>query len=97
MFDIKEYCSSCEPVFQYETSKLFCSSILNKSIIEENSIDVFITSPPYNVGINYNALTDDGSYDSYLEFTDLNKKYSYFIRKFTYSCLISCLNFYFLV
>lgn len=71
MFDIKEYCSSCEPVFQYETSKLFCSSILNKSIIEKNSIDVFITSPPYNVGINYNALTDDGSYDSYLEFTDL--------------------------
>ena len=33
------------------------------------SIDLIVTSPPYNVDIYYNSHKDDVSYQEYLEFT----------------------------
>ena len=37
--------------------------------IPENSIDLIVTSPPYNVGIAYNSHDDTISYDDYLNWT----------------------------
>jgi len=37
--------------------------------IEENSVDLIVTSPPYNVDIGYNTFDDKISYKQYLEFT----------------------------
>ena len=37
--------------------------------IQRESIDLIVTSPPYNVGIEYNSHNDALSYKSYLEWT----------------------------
>jgi len=61
-----------------ESSKIFYSSdkislindnILTTDAVLPNSIDLIVTSPPYNVSIQYNAHKDDISYPEYLEFT----------------------------
>jgi site-specific DNA-methyltransferase (adenine-specific) len=64
--------------FPLETSKVFYASdkivIINEDIlttkaISPESIDLIVTSPPYNVDIQYNSHQDDVSYPDYLEFT----------------------------
>lgn len=49
-------------------------SVYNENILKTNgiplsSVDLMVTSPPYNVDIHYNTHKDDLSYESYLEFT----------------------------
>ncbi|NHJ48624.1 MAG: site-specific DNA-methyltransferase [Asgard group archaeon] len=36
-------------------------------ILPEKSIDVIVTSPPYNIGINYNSYDDNMPFSDYLE------------------------------
>lgn len=43
--------------------------ILTTTAISPNSIDLIVTSPPYNVDIQYNSHQDDISYPEYLQFT----------------------------
>jgi len=38
-------------------------------LIDNNSIDLTVTSPPYNVDVKYNIQNDKISYDDYLEFS----------------------------
>ena len=38
--------------------------------IPDNSIDLIVTFPPYNVGIRYNSHNDTISYDDYLKWTE---------------------------
>jgi len=50
------------------------ANILNKSALEENSvtkesIDLIITSPPYNVGVDYGSQGDSLTYEEYLKFS----------------------------
>jgi len=56
----------------YERGKI---RILNDDVfttgaIRPGSIDLVITSPPYNVDIQYNSHNDRGSYEEYLLFSD---------------------------
>lgn len=44
-------------------------SALTTKKIEAGSVDLVITSPPYNVAINYNSHNDKLTYDEYLEFS----------------------------
>jgi len=61
-------------------NKIFCMDCLEgmETILSEKSIDVIVTSPPYNIGINYNKYKDDKPFDEYLqwinEFAVLCKK-----------------------
>lgn len=54
---------SCDDVSVYN------ENILKTSGIPLSSVDLMVTSPPYNVDIHYNTHKDDLSYESYLEFT----------------------------
>ena len=38
--------------------------------IEDKSVDLVLTSPPYNVGIDYENWNDNLSYESYLKFLE---------------------------
>lgn len=51
--------------------RLILGDSTNRSIIEKDSVDVTITSPPYNVGLDYAKSTydDEMSYEQYLEFS----------------------------
>lgn len=49
---------------------LIFGSTLDKSVCKKDSIDVTITSPPYNIGIDYTGGYDDTmEYEKYLEFS----------------------------
>jgi len=63
-----------------ESSKLFFQTVegkikiinddfLTTKLIEKGSIDLIVTSPPYNVDIHYNSFEDNIPYSKYLEFT----------------------------
>jgi site-specific DNA-methyltransferase (adenine-specific) len=53
-----------------ETGKIFNGNCVDEmSKMPENSIDLVVTSPPYNVGIDYDSHDDKMSMDSYWQFT----------------------------
>ena len=45
------------------------ANVLNQALFSAPFADLTITSPPYNVGIDYNSSKDEGSYTNYLSFT----------------------------
>lgn len=55
--------------FSYKNTTLFNHTCLDKTLLQEKSLDLIVTSPPYNVGIEYNSNEDSNSYESYLEFS----------------------------
>ncbi len=58
-----------KPYFESDKVLIFNDDILKTTSIPENSVDLIITSPPYNVDIHYNSHADNLTYDDYLEFT----------------------------
>lgn len=56
---------------------IYQDDFLTTNFVEEESIDLIVTSPPYNVDIKYNSYDDKIPYDIYLEFTEkwLEKAY----------------------
>lgn len=42
----------------------------DRFIIDDNTIDLTVTSPPYNIGMGYNSTEDAGSYQEYLLWTE---------------------------
>lgn len=67
---IKTSISTKEPIFEIKNSKLFQGDVLNRDNFEKEFFDLAITSPPYNVGIEYNSNDDDESYEDYLAFCE---------------------------
>jgi site-specific DNA-methyltransferase (adenine-specific) len=55
--------------FQADSVYIYQDDFLTTEWVEENSIDLIVTSPPYNVDIKYGSYDDDIPYDVYLEFT----------------------------
>ena len=49
--------------------KIYNDNILSIRDIKSQSVDLTVTSPPYNVGIDYSSNKDDQSYKDYLKFT----------------------------
>lgn len=48
---------------------LYHSSVLDKKLLQPQSLDLIITSPPYSVGIDYNSNVDSENYEEYLKFS----------------------------
>ena len=42
--------------FEHDDLKIINDDVLTTNEIEKNSIDLIVTSPPYNVDIKYNTL-----------------------------------------
>ena len=55
--------------FKNDYLKIINDDFISCSEIKENSVDLIITSPPYNVDIKYNSHNDQLTYFEYLEFT----------------------------
>lgn len=56
--------------FQNEKFTLIQGDVLTTDLVEDGSVDLVVTSPPYNVDIQYNSHKDDVTYAEYLEFTE---------------------------
>lgn len=55
--------------FEQDNVKILHGDTTSPNIVIANSIDLVVTSPPYNVDIAYNSHKDGLSYESYLEFS----------------------------
>ena len=55
--------------FHRDSMRIYKADILKINSIQESSIDLIVTSPPYNVDIKYNSHNDTMSYVDYLTFT----------------------------
>lgn len=64
-----EVISKAEPYFQQGSISIYNADFLKIGCIEEGTIDLVVTSPPYNVGIKYSSHDDKMSYEDYLCFT----------------------------
>jgi len=55
--------------FRTDLLQIINEDFLKTTLIPHNSIDLIVTSPPYNVDIHYNSYNDKINYKKYLEFT----------------------------
>lgn len=62
--------SSVKPFFSFNSICVYNDDFLKTDVINENSLDLVVTSPPYNVDIHYENYKDDIPYDEYLHFTE---------------------------
>jgi site-specific DNA-methyltransferase (adenine-specific) len=76
-----------ENTISYKIQK-YLKGLLHKSILDplalpQESIDLIVTSPPYNVGIDYSSNGDSLSYEEYLAFSEAWLKNCYLWSKST--------------
>jgi site-specific DNA-methyltransferase (adenine-specific) len=55
--------------FQTDTLAIYNDDILTTNFVTPGTVDLIVTSPPYNVDINYGSHDDRTPYEDYLEFT----------------------------
>lgn len=55
---------------KYKDILLFQGNTLDENFFKEKFIDLIVTSPPYNLGIEYNSNNDELCYQQYLEFSE---------------------------
>ncbi len=65
----KENATGATPYFESNNILIYNDDFLKISAIPKSSIDLIVTSPPYNVDIHYNTHKDNLSYEDYLEFS----------------------------
>ena len=74
--------------YQEENAKILLTDTLKTTVIKNDSIDLIVTSPPYNLDMNYKSCNDNQPYDEYLKFTRqwLRKAYKW-LKKDGRMCL----------
>lgn len=55
--------------FESNNIKIFNDDVITTKVIEDSSIDLIVTSPPYNLEIEYNSYNDNLNYSEYLKFS----------------------------
>ncbi|MBR1799245.1 MAG: site-specific DNA-methyltransferase [Bacteroidales bacterium] len=55
--------------FVHKNIQLINADSLDPSVVNEEFADLIVTSPPYNVGIEYNSNNDTLNYEDYLAFS----------------------------
>ncbi len=55
--------------FEIEGLRIINDELISTNEIPPSSVDLIVTSPPYNVDIKYNSNNDQISYEEYLEFS----------------------------
>lgn len=71
IFDAQPHSFEKEPenIFKFKNVTLLNDDCINPNIFNSEFIDLIVTSPPYNVGIEYNSNDDELNYNDYLEFS----------------------------
>lgn len=73
--------SSSTPFYSFNNSTLFQGDVSKRSNFNPEFFDLGITSPPYNLGIEYNSNDDSTSYEDYLKFSKIWLENCYFWAK----------------
>ncbi len=70
MFDDLMPCYNPSHIYYQEKGiQLFHGDVTQRELFANEFIDLIVTSPPYNVGIDYNSNNDELSYKEYLDFS----------------------------
>ena len=56
--------------FKHKNILLYNNDVLDHALFNKPFIDLIVTSPPYNVGVEYNSNNDELSYEQYLVFSE---------------------------
>lgn len=56
--------------FKHKNILLFQENTLDVNLFNQPFIDLIVTSPPYNLGIEYNSNNDELNYQDYLSFSE---------------------------
>lgn len=64
-----EVTGRANPYFQENSIWIYNADFLRTDCVKEGTVDLIVTSPPYNVGIKYNSCDDKMFYEDYLSFT----------------------------
>jgi len=64
-----EITARAEPYFHENSIWIYNTDFLRTDCVKERTIDLIVSSPPYNVGIKYNSHDDKMTYEHYLSFT----------------------------
>ena len=59
----------CQAFFEADSQTVHHCNFLTCTGIPDESIDLIVTSPPYNVDLKYNSINDALTYDEYLSFS----------------------------
>ena len=70
-----------KPYYTNNAISIYRKNFLTDAIISRNSIDLIVTSPPYNVDIPYGSNNDAISYGEYLAFTKKWLKQAYKVAR----------------
>jgi site-specific DNA-methyltransferase (adenine-specific) len=66
----KEFSSNQNVYYNYKETYLLNNDVLDENLFDKEFIDLIVTSPPYNVGIDYNSNDDELDYEHYLRFSE---------------------------
>ena len=67
--------------FSHKDQTIILADFLQTNLVAQDSVDLIVTSPPYNLDIKYNSHKDDDDYQKYLDFTAKWIKRSYDVAK----------------
>ena len=57
------------PYYRADSTSIYHDDFLTTKCVAEHSVDLIVTSPPYNLDTEYHSHDDGLSYEGYLEFT----------------------------
>jgi site-specific DNA-methyltransferase (adenine-specific) len=60
---------TAKPFFETSSLRIYNTGILETDAIQDESIDLIVTSPPYDIDVKYQDYDDNLPYDQYLVFT----------------------------
>ena len=61
----------CLPFYRDDRVTIYCADSTRLSQLDDASVDLAITSPPYNLDVSYNGYADDLPYERYQEWVAL--------------------------
>ncbi|MCL2039298.1 MAG: site-specific DNA-methyltransferase [Bacteroidetes bacterium] len=67
---INEQQPTINPIYKIKETTLYNADCLDRNLFDTPFIDLVVTSPPYNVGIDYNSNDDELDYEQYLDFSE---------------------------
>ena len=64
-------CAASPPYYRDERVTIYQADSTHLAVLDRDSVDVTITSPPYNLDVSYNGYEDAIPYDRYLDWVGL--------------------------
>lgn len=59
------------PFYHDDLVTIYCADSTSLAVLDDATVDLVITSPPYNLDVSYNGYSDDLPYERYLEWVEL--------------------------